>query len=61
MAGKPGYWDVRRCAWVDAEPSYVAPPLQQPTAAEGSLSAVDATVPEQRPDEDVSLVAGTPD
>ena len=20
MAEKPGYWDLHRCAWVDAEP-----------------------------------------
>jgi hypothetical protein len=61
MAEKPGYWDLHRCAWVDAEPThdFARPPT--PTAAEESSPTADAAVPEQRPDMDAPLVAGTPD
>jgi hypothetical protein len=61
VAEKPGYWDVHRCAWVGTEPSYDDVPIPEPAAAESVSPAADATVPEQRPDLDASLVAGTPD
>jgi hypothetical protein len=53
VAEKPGYWDVHRCAWVGTEPTYDGLPVPEPAA--------DAAVPEQRPDPDGSLVAGTAD
>ena len=53
MAEKPGYWDVHRCAWVDAEPTGHGLAVPEPAA--------EPTVPEQRPDRDAPLVAGTPD
>jgi len=63
VAEKPGYWDVHRCAWVGAEPTYVVPPLPEPAADEPSLPADEAAVPEQRPAIAIAspLVAGTPD
>jgi hypothetical protein len=54
VAEKPGYWDVHRCAWVDAEQSSdIGIAIPEPAA--------EATVPEQRPDLGAPLVAGTPD
>ncbi len=61
MAEKPGYWDVHRCAWVDAEPTADFAPVPTPAVDAGSSPAADATVPEQRPGRDAPLVAGTPD
>jgi hypothetical protein len=61
MAEKPGYWDLHRCAWVGAEPISDFPPDPQPAVAEPLSTAADATVPEPRPDQNASLVAGTPD
>jgi len=62
MAEKPGYWDLHRCAWVDAEPTADFAPVPSPALAEpDSPTTADATVPEQRPDMDAPLVAGTPD
>ncbi len=61
MAEKPGYWDLHRCAWVDAEPTPDFAPVPPPAADEESSPTADATVPEQRPDMDAPLVAGTPD
>jgi hypothetical protein len=60
MAEKPGYWDLHRCAWVDAEPTqdFANPRL---VSDETSLPAADSTVPAQRPDLDAPLVAGTAD
>jgi len=58
MAEKPGYWDLHRCAWVDAEQTDIGLPIPEAAAAEPTA---DATVPEQRPDMDASLGAGTPD
>jgi hypothetical protein len=60
MAEKLGYWDLHRCAWVDGEPAAHDFPDAAPASDEAS-SPADATVPEQRPDMDASLVAGTPD
>ena len=61
MAEKPGYWDLHRCAWVDAEPVSHDFPDAQPASAETSSPTADAIVPEQRPEPDASLVSGTPD
>jgi hypothetical protein len=61
VAEKPGYWDVHRCAWVGTESTYDDVPVPEPAAAEPVSPAADATVPEQRPDLDASLAAGTPD
>ncbi len=61
MAEKPGYWDLHRCAWVDAERTHDFAPNSTPAAAEESSPTADATVPEQRPDMEAPLVAGTPD
>jgi len=58
MAEKPGYWDVHRCAWVDAEQM---PDFPTPASDEESSPTADPAVPEQRPDMDGPLVAGTPD
>jgi hypothetical protein len=44
MADKAGYWDVRRCAWVDAEPTHVMPPVR----SDATVGPPDAPVPEQR-------------
>jgi hypothetical protein len=55
MAEKPGYWDVHRCAWVDAEPTHVAP-LAAPRDA-----ASDVAVPEPRPSAEPALTADAPD
>ena len=61
MAEKPRYWDLHRCAWVDVEPASDIP-LVPPAASDGESSpTADAAVPEQRPDRDAPLVAGTPD
>ncbi len=61
MAEKPGYWDLHRCAWVDAEPDDMGLPVPETVAAEAISPPADATVPEQRPDVDAPLAAGTPD
>jgi hypothetical protein len=61
MAEKQGYWDLHRCAWVDAEPTSDFAPDKVPASDETSPRSADATVPEQRPDLDAPLVAGTPD
>jgi hypothetical protein len=61
MAEKPGYWDLHRCAWVDVETSPDFAPVPSPAADVESTPIVAATVPEQRPDIDASLVTGTPD
>ena len=61
MAEKLGYWDLHRCAWVDAEPGDMGLTVSGAAAAEPVSSTADATVPEQRPDMDAPLVAGTPD
>ena len=61
MAEKPGYWDLHRCAWVDAHPVHDFLPVPPPASGEESLPTTDATVPEQRPEPDASLVSGTPD
>ena len=47
MAVKPGYWDVERCAWVGAEPTYVVPPEIAGAVPAESAAAADA-VPQQR-------------
>ena len=57
MAEKPRYWDLHRCAWVDVEPASDFPPVPPPASDEHSAPAV----PEQRPDMNAPLVAGTPD
>jgi hypothetical protein len=61
MAEKPGYWDLHRCAWVDAEPDDMGLPIPETAAADPMSPIADAAVPEQRPDMDAPLVAGTPD
>jgi hypothetical protein len=61
MAEKPGYWDVHRCAWVDAVPDDMGLGSPEPVTAESVSSTAGGTVPEQRPDMDAPLVAGTPD
>jgi hypothetical protein len=61
MAEKPGYWDLHRCAWVDAEPDDMGLSVPATAMAEPGPPTADATVPEQRPDMDAPLVAGTPD
>ncbi len=33
MAEKPGYWDLHRCAWVDAEPDDMGLPVPETVAA----------------------------
>jgi hypothetical protein len=55
MAEKQGYWDVQRCAWVDAEPTHVVPP-----AARGDAAA-EVAVPEPRPSAEPALTADAPD
>ena len=61
MAEKPGYWDLHRCAWVEAPPASHDFPHLQP-GSDGSRSpTADTTVPEQRADLDAPLVPGAPD
>ncbi len=61
MAEKPGYWDLHRCAWVNAEPDDMDLSVPEAAAAEAVPTAAESAVPEQRPDMDAPLVAGTPD
>jgi len=59
MAEKSGYWDVNRCAWVDAEPTHVMPP---PPTAGGTVDAPDPVpVPEQRAVAEAVATAEAPD
>jgi hypothetical protein len=57
MAARTGYWDVRRCAWVDAEPTHVVPP-----ARPDAVAATDrAPVPEQRGSAEPAVTLDAPD
>ncbi len=55
MAEKSGYWDVHRCAWVDAEPTHDIPSAARQDAA------AEAAVPDQRPPAEPALTADAPD
>jgi hypothetical protein len=59
MAEKAGYWDVHRCAWVDAEPTHVVPP----TRPEATVASADpaAPVPEQRGSAEPAVTVDAPD
>ena len=59
MADKSGYWDVNRCAWVDAEPTHGMSP---PPTPGGTVAAADPVpVPEQRAVAEAVATAEAPD
>jgi hypothetical protein len=58
MAEKAGYWDVRRCAWVGAEPTHVMPPARRGAEV---APADPAPVPEQRGSTEPAETVDAPD
>ena len=39
MSEQQGYWDVNRCAWVGATPTYVLPPAAGPADDDDTVAA----------------------
>jgi hypothetical protein len=43
ISAKPGYWDLDRCSWIEADPSSLASPVRN--AEHAHVRDVAATVP----------------
>jgi hypothetical protein len=54
---KRGYWDVNRCAWVDAEPQYAVPPTVE---SEQAAPTGPAELPGPRPADTSAVGTTTP-